>query len=109
MSPPPPLHPNNRFSPNNFVDDRGRYGNRYSPDSRYDDDYPNGMSIYDTETDFSPPRSPEPRQFYRDRDDYGEFSPIPSPPPPLGHTNRKKKPTSKGSSSSSSDSYDKNC
>lgn len=103
MSPPPPPPPNNRYSPNSFVDDRSRYSGRYSPDSRYDD-YP---GIYETETDFSPPRSPE-RRYYREpdnRDDYDdEYSPPPSP-----IDNRRKKSankTNKGiySSSSSLDS-----
>lgn len=34
---PPPIHPNNRYSPNSYVDDRARYSDRYSPDSRFDD------------------------------------------------------------------------
>lgn len=89
---PPLIHPNDRYSPNMLLDDRSRYRDRFSPDSRFNDD---PMYPYDTENDFSPPRSPEPR-YYRDRhrdDDY--YSPPPSP------DNRKKMHMNKGSSSSS--------
>lgn len=86
MSPPP--------LPNN-----DRYLGRYSPDSRYDD-YP--TDLYETETDFSPPRSPEP--YRRERSNYHRnYSP--SPPP--------KQKYSKGSNSSdkssilSSDEWDR--
>lgn len=74
MSPPP-----NRYSPNMDRDrdrDHHRYSpdrdrGRYSPDSRYDYSV---MSNYETETDFSPPRSPSPHShsrrsnYDRDRD-----------------------------------------
>lgn len=69
MSPPP-----NRYSPNmDARDHHHRYspdrGGRYSPDSRYDYSV---MSNYETETDFSPPRSPSPpsrrSNYDRDRD-----------------------------------------
>jgi hypothetical protein len=56
ISPPPkrftPIM-RDRYSPRN---DRGRRS--FSPDSRYDDDY----SVFDTETDYSPPPSPIPRR-----------------------------------------------
>lgn len=109
---PPPLHPNNRYSSNSYVDDRGRYSDRYSPDSRYDD----MASSYASETDLSPPRSPEPR--YRDRggDDYYRHSDDDDTPAPKNprlqssHVDRRRnqKPAaSKGSTSSSSgDCYD---
>ncbi|XP_038108096.1 transport and Golgi organization protein 1 isoform X3 [Culex quinquefasciatus] len=74
MSPPP-----NRYSPSmdrdrdrdhRYSPDRDR--GRYSPDSRYDYSV---MSNYETETDFSPPRSPSPHSHsrrsnydHRDRD-----------------------------------------
>uniref|UniRef100_A0A1Q3FG69 Putative transport and golgi organization protein 1 n=1 Tax=Culex tarsalis TaxID=7177 RepID=A0A1Q3FG69_CULTA len=74
MSPPP-----NRYSPSmdrdrdhrdhRYSPDRDR--GRYSPDSRYDYSV---MSNYETETDFSPPRSPSPHShsrrsnYDRDRD-----------------------------------------
>lgn len=96
MSPPPPNH---RYSPNNFVDDRGRYGNRYSPDDSRYDDYPAGTDLYETETDFSPPRSPEPYN-RRDRNHFRNYSPSPPPQP----TNKKKYSVSKGDKSSSIDS-----
>lgn len=94
MSPPPPNH---RFSPNNF-DDRDRYG-RFSPgqDSRYDD-YPPDFDRYETETDFSPPRSPVP---FERREHYHQRNYSPSPPP-LQQT--RKKHISKGSSSGKSSS-----
>lgn len=95
MSPPPP---NNRYSPNSYIDDRDRYGGRYSPEERYSD----MRSQYETETDFSPPRSPEARPVYRDQRNsgYKAYSPATSPPPP---SNRKS--SSKGSSYSSDDDY----
>lgn len=87
MSPPPP---NNRYSPNSFVDDRDRYGSgRYSPDDRYNE-YSDLRSQYETETDFSPPRSPEPRPVYRDH---------------RSPTTNRKPSSSKGSTSSSDDYY----
>lgn len=71
MSPPP-----NRYSPNIDRDRDHRYSpdrdrGRYSPDSRYDYSV---VSNYETETDFSPPRSPSPHShsrrsnYDRDRD-----------------------------------------
>lgn len=71
MSPPP-----NRYSPSIDRDRDHRYSpdrdrGRYSPDSRYDYSV---MSTYETETDFSPPRSPSPHShsrrsnYDRDRD-----------------------------------------
>lgn len=95
MSPPPP---NNRYSPNSFVDDRDRYGSgRYSPDDRYND-YADLRSQYETETDFSPPRSPEPRPVYRDHRSGGGQGPS----PPIAN---RKTSSSKGSSYSSDDDY----
>lgn len=99
ISPPPPDH---RFPPNDYGNERERFDrNRYSPDNRYEA-YPNDM--YDeTETDFSPPRSPE---SYRRERSYRNYSPS----PPLSQSNRKKTTASKGSSSSSilsSDSWDR--
>uniref|UniRef100_A0A336MC49 CSON013988 protein n=1 Tax=Culicoides sonorensis TaxID=179676 RepID=A0A336MC49_CULSO len=51
ISPPPPNR--GAYSPS-LIDDR----DRYSPDSRYNDDYSVISTRYDTETDFSPPPSP---------------------------------------------------
>lgn len=85
MSPPPPDH---RYS-NNFMEQKRYENNRYSPDDRHD----YLTDIYDTETDFSPPRSP-PRspESYRDRN-YRNYSPgVPT----------KKKSTRKGISEKSS-------
>lgn len=86
MSPPPPDH---RFVPN-FVEPNRYENNRYSPD-----DYPG--DLYETETDFSPPRSP-PRSpdFYRGRN-YRNYS----PEVPI-----KKKSNRKGSSSDKSSILD---
>lgn len=93
MSPPPNNH---RYSPNHFADDRDRYGGgRYSPDDRYND-YADIRSQYETETDFSPPRSPEPRPVYRERGGYKAFSPPPA----------NRNASSKGSSYSSDDDFD---
>lgn len=111
MSPPPHA---NHYSPNS-----SRYDDRYSPDSRYND-YPDDMaSSYASETDLSPPRSPEP--YYRGRnhrnhdrnhgrdeeDDYGSDTPSPRSPPAHSDS-RRRKPNNKGSSTSSSsgDCYD---
>lgn len=100
LSPPPPDH---RYAPNDYGSDRERYDrNRYSPeDSRYGD-YPTDM--YETEADYSPPRSPQP--YRRDRN-YRNYSP--SPPPPPSNGGRKKSTASKGSGSSviSSDEWDR--
>lgn len=49
MSPPPGVNPGTRYSPHPM--DRG---GRYTPDSRYDH-----FSPYETETDISPPASPQ--------------------------------------------------
>lgn len=56
MSPPPPpgVNPGTRYSPHLM-----ERGGRYTPDSRYDH-----FSPYETETDISPPHSPQP---YRSR------------------------------------------
>lgn len=108
MSPPPP--PNNRYSPNSFIDDRDRYaGGRYSPDDRYND-YSDMRSQYETETDFSPPRSPEPRSAYhRDHQPrsagYKATSPPPATQTSTNNTNNNRKPSSKGSNSSSDDDF----
>lgn len=96
MSPPPP----NRYSPG-ILDERDRYDHRgrYSPNDRYND-YSDIMSQYETETDFSPPGSPEPRMGYRDRN-YKQYSP--SPPPPLKHSDSRSKTNSNKGSSYSDD------
>lgn len=54
----PPPH-NARYSPS--IDERDRDRGRYTPDSRFRDDY-SVMTPYDTETDFSPPPSPPKRR-----------------------------------------------
>lgn len=107
MSPPPP--PNNRYSPNSFIDDRDRYGSgRYSPDDRYND-YSDMRSQYETETDFSPPRSPEPRPYrdHRSSAGYKAYPPAtsPLPPPQSSSATNNRKPSSKGSSCSSNDDF----
>lgn len=86
MSPPP-----NRFTP---TDRDHRYsprrGNRYSPDSRYDD-----YTAFETETDYSPPPSPNPRRGYN------------SPSNKKGKdTNQQQQWSSSSSSSSFSDEND---
>lgn len=107
VSPPP-----NRYSPS-IVD------SRYSPDSRYHDDY-SVMSRYDTETDFSPPPSPPKYQQrnsgggngdrYRDRpngassNNYNKaYSPT---SPKMNGRNRKSNKGTNSKSSSSSSSFD---
>lgn len=61
----PPL--NRGYSPAGNLYDR----ERFSPDSRYRDDY-SVITPYDTETDFSPPRSPiRTKSFKRDRPNGG--------------------------------------
>lgn len=103
ISPPPPPPDHHRFVPNDYNNDRDRYDrHRYSPeDSRYGD-YPPDM-YEETETDYSPPRSPEP---YRRERGYRNYSPS---PPPSAAGGRKKSSASKGSSSSSaySDDWDR--
>lgn len=84
--------------PNNYVDDRGRYSpHRYSPDSRYDYGY--SRDLYETETDFSPPRSPEP--YRRERNSYRERNRDYSPSPPPQHQHKKRTSLGKGSNNSS--------
>lgn len=121
MSPPPP---NSRYSPA-MLDDRDRYdrgnGGHYTPD-RYNN-YPSDiLSPYETETDFSPPLSPEPprsagsgyggRDRDRDRDHRQIMRPYkhytPSPPPSssmLPDSRSKKSSTSKGSTSYSDEDW----
>lgn len=84
--------------PNNYVDDRGRYSpRRYSMDSRYDNDY--SRDLYENETDFSPPRSPDP--YRRERNSYRERNRDYSPSPPPQHQHKKRTSLGKGSNNSS--------
>lgn len=65
MSPPPPpgVNPGTRYSPH-LMEHRGGGGGggRYTPDSRYDH-----FSPYETETDISPPHSPQPYGHHHQR------------------------------------------
>lgn len=66
MSPPP-----KRFNDRDRYSPRGGRGGRYSPDSRYDDDY----TAFETETDYSPPPSPSPpRRGYNSQSDRSKKS-----------------------------------